>query len=180
MKTILSQILVLVFLFGCSDNPGIVELSDDVCHVEFVSTNNRVHSDVSESKLIEGEEGGEVNFELVCSNSSAAGVLEFPEMSFMDNAEVSVLIPQTENNCAVIDLFPHDIILDKPIYLTLKFSGMNFKKGDKIDFKMINDNEEIIDLDYGRLIIDYENNWALVIDAKIYEFTKMGFTTIVN
>ncbi len=180
MKYYLSLIIALFVLSGCSDNLGIVELSDNSGIVEFVTTNDYLRDERLQAKIIEGNEGGEIDFDIKCVSSNAIGILEFPEFCFADQEQVSICVPSTEKYCAIVDITPHKLILDKPVFLTLKFTGMNFMKGDIVDFKMMNNEGELTDVDYGRLIIDYDNHWALVIDAKIYQFSKFGFTTVVN
>ena len=66
--------------------------------------------------------------------------------------------------------------LEKPIHLSVKFTGLEIQEGDVINFNYIDDKGKLNDVEYGRLIIDYENGWALVVDAKIYQFARYGFT----
>ncbi|MEN8192531.1 MAG: hypothetical protein ABFS12_06915, partial [Bacteroidota bacterium] len=106
----------------------------------------------------------------------AKGSIEFPTDCFSDQKQIVVTLPKTENNYAVIDLNPDALKLNRPVCMTLKFSELNIQEGDIINFSCTDESGNLTEVDYGRLIINYEEDWALVVNAKIYNLARVGFT----
>ena len=179
---------VIVFIFGavltlcsCANKPGIVEFPGVNDGVAFISTESAAAQLFCENKRIEGETGGEINFNFSNSNISVKGILKFPETSFIDQEQIFVAVPETVEGVAALDLNPIKLKIEKPIFLTLKFSGLTIEEGDLINFNYVDEKGDIANVEYRRLIIDYDDGWALVVNAKIYQFARFGFThRIIN
>jgi hypothetical protein len=181
VKVILFIFGAFLTLFGCADNPGIVELPGVNDRVAFIPMESVAVQLFSESKIIEGETGGKIDFDFSNSVISVKGILEFPETSFIDQEQIFVAVPQTIESVAALDLNPTKLKFEKPIFLTLKFSGLTIEEGDLINFNYVDEKGDIADVEYRRLIIDYDDGWALVVNAKIYQFARFGFTRrIIN
>lgn len=163
-------------MLGCTDNPGISELQVGNGHISFVSTRSDAIQLYSEEKIIEGNNGGELNFEFSNSDIAAKGILDFPETSFQNQERIFVSVPDAVVGMAALDLYPIKLKFEKPIFLTLRFSGLNIKEGDIINFNYISEGGDMVDVEYRKLIIDYDEGWALVVSAKLYKFSRVGFT----
>jgi hypothetical protein len=166
----------VIMLFGCADDQGIVQLSKEKAQQTFLVAKSAITHFLGTEKIIEGERGGEINFELRDSDFGVIGNLEFPEFSFIDQEQVAVTVLNTDDGAAVLDFTPEEMDLEKPIHLSVKFTGLQIEEGDVINFNYIDEKGNLNDVEYGRLIIDYNEGWALVVDAKVYQFAKYGFT----
>lgn len=176
LKNIIIILSTLLIMFGCTDNPGISELQGGNGQLLFVSTISDSIQLLSDDKIIEGDNGGEFNFEFSNSDIAAKGILDFPESSFQNQERIFVSVPEAVVGVAALDLNPIKLKFEKPIFLTLKFSGLNIKEGDIINFNCINKEGDMVDVEYRKLIIDYDDGWALVVNAKLYMFSRVGFT----
>lgn len=163
-------------MFGCADNPGISELPGGNDELSFISISSNEIQLLSDSKIIEGNSGGEIKFEFSNSDITAKGILEISETSFPNQEQIFVSVSESVVGVAALELNPIRIKLEKPIFLTLKFSGLNIKEGDVINFNCINNEGNMVDVEYRKLIIDYDDGWALVVNAKLYQFSRVGFT----
>ncbi len=175
MTRLVVIISVTFILLGCADDQGIVQLSKEKTQQTFLIAKSAITHSLETEKVIEGEHGGAINFNLKDSDFGIIGNLDFPEYSFVDQKHVKINIPETELGAAILDIISSDVRLEKPIRLSLKFTGLKIEEGDIIDFNYIDEKGDLNDVEYGRLIIDYEDGWALVVDAKIYQFARYGF-----
>ena len=176
MRTFIFILSAALTLLSCADNPGIAELPRTNGQLAFVSTVSASIQSLSDDKIIEGDTGGAINFELSNSDIAAKGILEFPDTCFQNHEQISVSVPEAVVGMAALDLNPIKLIFKKPIFLTLKYSGLNIKEGDIINFNCINKKGDMVDVEYRKLIIDYDDGWALVVNAKLYQFSRVGFT----
>jgi len=177
MKRILIVMTTTILLIGCSDNGGIVELVENDSQISFITTKATSKTINTETVIkSDSEETGDFIFDIGNSDITIKGMLEFPGYTALEQNEISVLLQSSDIKYANIDLSSQIQELNKPLCLTLKFSGLNINEGDLIDFNYKNENDEFKDIEYGRLIVDYDSGWALVIKAKLYQFSKVGFT----
>lgn len=173
-KLIIAITTIIIIISGCSDNAGLVDLAKGESNISFVTSESSTQFMGTEG-ILGGENGEELIFDLSSSNLAAKGILEFPDYSFLNQEKISVSIPSTDKGEAVLDLNSPRIMLDKPVCLTLKFSGLSIQEGDVIDFNYVDENGTFKDVEYGRLIVDYDEGWALVVKSKIYQFSRVGF-----
>lgn len=166
----------VIILFGCADDQGIVQLSKEKSRQTFLTAKSAVTHFLGTERIIEGELGGEINFDLNDSEFGVKGNLEFPEFSFVDKEQVAITIPNTQDGAAILDLTPSEVKLEKPIYLSVKFTGLKIEEGDVINFNFVDEKGKLNDVEYGRLIINYDEGWAIVVNAKVYQFARYGFT----
>ena len=176
MRTFIFILSAALTLLSCADNPGIAELPRTSGQLAFVSTVSASIQSLSDDKIIEGDTGGAINFELSNSDIAAKGILEFPDTCFQNHEQIFVSVPEAVGGMAALDLNPIKLKFKKPIFLTLKYSGLNIKEGDIINFNCINKKGDMVDVEYRKLIIDYDDGWALVVNAKLYQFSRVGFT----
>ena len=166
----------VIVLFGCADDQGIVQLSKVKTQQTFLAAKTAVTHFLGTERIIAGELGGEINFDLKDSEFGVKGNFEFPEFSFVNQEQVAITIPNTEDGAAILDLTPSEVKLEKPIFLSVRFTGLKIEEGDVINFSFVDEKGELNDVEYGRLIIDYDEGWALVVNAKVYQFARYGFT----
>ncbi|NOX65096.1 MAG: hypothetical protein GXO85_04675 [Chlorobi bacterium] len=176
MTKLVVMFSAVIILFGCADDQGIVQFSKVKTQQPFLAAKSDVTRSLTIERTIEGELGGEINFDLRDSEFGVKGNLEFPEFSFVDQEQVAITIPNTEDGAVILDLTPSEVKLERPIYLSVRFTGLKIEEGDVINFNFIDEKGELNDVEYGRLIIDYGEGWALVVNAKVYKFARYGFT----
>ena len=85
-----------IILFGCADDQGIVQLSKEKAQQTFLVAKSTITNFLGTEKVIEGELGGEINFDLKDSDFGVVGNLEFPEFSFVDQKQVAVSVPKRQ------------------------------------------------------------------------------------
>lgn len=181
MKKVLFTLLIISLAFwGCSEDTNLTgpeKIDAQKSFLKVLPNSSNMLIKTTASKTIDGDFGGLIplNLESVNEEYGAKGWLYFPRESFDGTETISVTIA---NDIAACDFGPSGIQLDSPARLTLKFNGVEFNgdDDDEIDFQYIDSNGGLATVDYRKLIVNKNQGWVIVIDAKLDHFSRYGFT----
>lgn len=178
MKKVLLILLIAGFGFwGCSENTSLTEPTKIETQSAFLKLKAGKVSLLKQSevtKTIDGERGGIVRINLEDEEDfGAKGWLFFSKGSFEGSQDITI---KTDTEFAALDFYPEGISLEKPARLTVIFKGIEFDDDEPIDFQYIDENDNLASVDYSRLIVYRELGWVIVVDAKLYHFSRYGFT----
>jgi hypothetical protein len=184
MKNILTFLLIGLglIILSCSENnqnnnPVQTKFSTEFDHPVLTDGENIFIIRTS----IDGAVGGEINVDTSMINLSGDLVriqlgLKFDSLTFKDVRSIKI-IPNI--NDATIQFSPH-IVFDKPVKLSLEYTGINladlgFSGNDIIKFVFINDDGSLEPLDYSFCQINWPQQSLRVSNAKLSHFSRYGF-----
>ncbi len=182
MKKLLLVVLALGIVFwGCSENtsltgPEKADVQNSFLKVDDNSSTTLMEKKTVISKEIDGEKGGKVKINLKQGKVKAKGNLNFKKGVFSDEETIEVSLV---GGMAAFDFYPESIEFNegKHALLTVKISGIKFKKGDSVedfDFFYI-DSDKLYEVEYKKIIIDKKHKWIKVVDAQLTHFSRYGF-----
>lgn len=163
-----------LILLSCSENslidPNPDNQVDRIEDSEFLTT-----------KIISGAVGGELsadhNFILPTGDTiNVTAILQIDSLSFSGTQEIK-MIPNYKD--ASIQFFPK-MVFNKPIRLTLKFSGLNlnslgYNQGSKPNFVYIYPDGTYGEIIYSSCAINWPKQELKVTNAKLNHFSRYSF-----
>ncbi len=189
-------VLVVAILSGCTDNitntPQPPNNSKSLGKWQLLSSlrqnstagyslsksDNSTDQGWSYSQVINGNSGGEIEFEMEYGNDVSVEVsLNFKKNSF-DGKKTITVTPDPEN--FDIDFSP-SINFNKPVSLDFEISGvdLSFLKADKqnrkISFAYVADDGSLIEIKNDGVIVDIKKGKITVRNARINHFSRYAF-----
>jgi hypothetical protein len=182
-NTLFSLLFSAALLIGCSDSQ-VSPIESDSHSYSLIKLPKKsgmsVETIFSQTKLIDGEIGGEIIIinNYVAVNTQVVQVqatLTVPPAAFTGNEYITMTI---DDEFAAASFSP-SMVFNIPVELDLKFEGidleqLNLIEGD-YDFVFINDNDSIEEIDHNGVKVKENKGKISVKKAKLNHFSRYAF-----
>jgi len=187
MKTTLTALLLsALFLVGCSDDSSFLTSQDSEFTQQTTSTNWLILPDdltnyldsvtqFSSSKLIRGNVGGNIilNVSVPRPGHPLGDFQIYAKVRVEKNSfpadEQRMFTITVDSDYLVFDISPSANTLIKPIKVTARVEGIDVSdiNPETFSFIFIGDNSEILETTNEQLVVDYDENMVMVLNAWI-------------
>ncbi len=181
---ILAVIATGLFLTGCSDlvtNNTSQPVSSGKQIVKLPSKAGLSKaSTLSVSKEVNGDRGTVMFLHGSYTDANGNDIRTFAELfvprdAFDGTVNISM---STDNEYAGLDFAPH-MTFDKPLSLTLSFSGLNLQQlgitKENIGFYNVDDSGNLVEIQNHGILVNYETGTITVVGAKLDHFSRYAF-----
>ncbi|MBZ0178238.1 MAG: hypothetical protein K8F36_03020 [Melioribacteraceae bacterium] len=185
LKRITVILFLILFIASCStENNPIAPVENQLTKeaVKLPPKNSKlsVETEFYESKIIDGNAGGSINFsfDYVASSGQTVqvyGNLTIPAGAFNTTENIELFI---DNEIAAIDFFPSPLSFNTPLLLNLTFKGLVLQEGDDsvLDFYYTYDNQTQFELiAKNARIVNLSNGKLQVVQAQLPHFSRFGW-----
>ncbi len=185
LKRMTVLLLLVVFLASCSTENNPIEpietpLTKEAVKLPVKDYRLSVETEFYESKVINGNSGGSINFsfDYVASTGQTVqvyGSLTIPAGAFNTTENIELFI---DNEIAAIDFFPSPLAFNTPLLLNLTFKGLDLQEGDDsaLDFYYTYDNQTQFELiAKNARIVNLSNGKLQVVQAQLPHFSRFGW-----
>ena len=181
---VLAAIATGLFLFGCSDlgtnnTTQPVSSSKQIVKLPAKASLSKA-STLSVSKDVNGDRGGVISLHGSYTDANGNNIrtlaeLLIPRGAFDGTVNISMA---TDNEYAGLDFAPH-MTFDKPLRLTLAFSGLNLQQlgitKDNVGFYYVDDSGNLMEIRNNGIFLNFRTGTITVVGAQINHFSRYAF-----
>jgi len=178
-KFLLSSLLFVLLIAGCSDNSYInnpeTQGVKSWLQIQKINSDNSLEKSFTFSEVIDGSEGGKLVFSKEKKNFAFEGSLKIYAGAYDGNETISAKV-DTKN--AYIDFAPSPFTFNIPAKLNFELSGVDLSNtnADDIQFGYFDAQNNFVPAQYKEMSVNPDEGKLSVKGVKIDHFSRYGWT----